>query len=403
MSLSAALERAHAVRAGDASGPASAAAPRRAFAIGDPQGAAERFLGALAAHDLLGADGWLRPDVRLISMGDHFDYYVPDRLRARVEGVLILGWLAAHPRDQVGILAGNHDLARVIELAAIDDERFDAAAELAHRIERATADGRDALEAEFRRRHPDLPTPGYARRDYNAFTVEQRTLVQRLLLADRFDLARAERAVDGAPLLMTHAGITQAQLAMLGLADEPAPAKIADALNARLRAAVARVADDWRAGGTMALSLEPLHWGGSDGTEGGGLLYQRPADLDRPDADPDWELARGGRRYDPRTLPRGLTQVIGHTGHHKAFRELARWRAPDMDDQRGGLRTLRVTAAGAVSYARGTQAPSGGDAIAWMIDPEMHYVASPADVALLELSPGAGRAPHDTEAVPLDL
>jgi hypothetical protein len=388
VSLSAALERAQAIRAGDASGPSSAAAPRRAFAIGDPQGTAERFLGALAARDLLGADGWLRPDVRLISMGDHFDYYIPERLRARVEGVLILGWLAAHPREQIGILAGNHDLARVIEFAATDDAQFDAATELALRIERAAAADRDALEAEFRRRHPDIPTPGYARRDYNAFTVEQRTLVKRMLLADRFDLARAERAVDGTPLLLTHAGITQELLATLGLADERAPAVIADALNARLRAAVARVADDWRAGGTMALSLEPLHMGGADGKEGGGLLYHRPADLERPDADPDWELARGGRRYDPRALPRGLTQVIGHTGHHKAFRELARWRAPDMDDRRGGLRTLRVTAEGAVSYARGTHAPDDGDALAWMIDPEMHYVASPADVALLELSPG---------------
>jgi hypothetical protein len=79
-------------------------------------------------------------------------------------------------------------------------------------------------------------------------------------------------------------------------------------------------------------------------------------------------------------------QVIGHTGHHKALRELARWREPGIDDRRGGLRTLQVTADGVVRYARGTQPPGDGDALVWMIDPEMHYVASAADVAMLELA-----------------
>jgi len=387
-----ALARATEVRAGTAaaSAPPAPAAPRRVFAIGDPQTSAERFFGALAARGLLGGDGWLRPDVRLISMGDHFDYHVPERERARVEGVLILGWLAAHARAQVSILAGNHDLARVMELAAVDDAAFLAAGDFARALAGAPEPARDALEAEFLRRYPAIATPGYAARDYNAFTVEQRELVQRMLLAGRFDLALAARAQDGAAVLLTHAGVTHRQLAELGLADERAPEAIADALNARLRTAVAAVADDWRRGGQAPLSLEPLHVAGAAGEEGGGLLYHRPADPDRPGASASWEHnARAPRRYHPRELPRGLAQVIGHTGHQKAYKELPRWREPGMDDRRGGLRTLRVSPDGAIEYRRGTHPPGPGDATVWMIDPEMHYVPSGADVALLELAADA--------------
>src|SRR5438094_10261072 len=111
--VASAIERARVLRAGAdvrAPQPPSTDA-RRTVAIGDPQSSAERFFGALAAHELLGGDGWLQPDVRLISMGDHFDYHVEDRERARVDGVLILAWLAAHDREHVRILFGNHDAA----------------------------------------------------------------------------------------------------------------------------------------------------------------------------------------------------------------------------------------------------------------------------------------------------
>jgi hypothetical protein len=79
--------------------------------------------------------------------------------------------------------------------------------------------------------------------------------------------------------------------------------------------------------------------------------------------------------------------VIGHTGHQKAFRELPCWRKPGMDDRRGGLRTRRVAHDGTVGYRRGIHAPLDDEALVWMIDPEMPYVASAADVALLELAP----------------
>ena len=355
------------------------------MAIGDPQSSTERWFGALAAHGLLGDDGWLRPDVRLVAMGDYFDYHVPERDRARVEGVLILGWLAAHAADHVALLLGNHDASRVMELALVDDDRFRAAADAAAELLRIPREERGEQEAAFARRFPELATPGYAARDYNAFTVEQRALVQRLLLAGRFSLA-ATAAVHGVPVLLTHAGVTRRELDLLCLRDHHART-IADALDDRLAGAVRRVADAWRAGTPAPLSLEPLHVAGAGGEEGGGLLYHRPSDPERPGADPAWEQAsRAPRRYDPRTaLPRGLTQVVGHTGHRKACHEMSRWLAPGTDREPGGVRTLRVALDRTVRYARGIEPTDGRDAVVYMIDPEMHYVAAPADVAILEL------------------
>jgi hypothetical protein len=373
-----AIENARAARAG-AVRDARPTGARRGFAIGDPQTSTTRFFGALDARGLLGDDGWLRDDVRLVSLGDHFDYWVPEREAARVEGVLVLAWLAAHGRDHVTIVAGNHDLARVMELVSIDDARFLEAGDLARAIYELPRDERPARELEFFAKFPELATTGYAGRDYNAFTVEQRVLVQRLLLDRRFVLATVELGA-----LVTHAGVTNRELAMLGV-DADATA-IAAALNARFEAAIAAVEADWHNGTPTPLSLAPLHVFGANGKEGGGLLYHRPADPDRRGADRDWEMdAHAPRRFDPRTLPRGLAQIVGHTGHSKAWKEMPRWREPNMTGDRGGLRTLRVTPDGAVGYHRGTHRFDPADAIVWMIDPEMHYVPSAADVAVLEL------------------
>ena len=189
MSVAAAIDHARALRAGDARrGPDPLPATRR-VAIGDPQSSSERFFGALAAHHLLGDDGWLRRDVHLVAMGDYFDYRVAEREAGRVEGVLILGWLAAHAPDHVTILLGNHDVIRVIEFGTISDERFREAADAAAPIVNLPRADRAKAEAAFLQRFSDVPTPGYAARDFNAFTVEQRTLIQRLLLADRCVLA----------------------------------------------------------------------------------------------------------------------------------------------------------------------------------------------------------------------
>src|SRR4051812_46696124 len=114
MSVSKAIDNAIRLRAGERIAPPAPAHPTRRFAIGDPQTSSERFFGALAAHGMLGDDGWLLPDVQLIAMGDYFDYRVAERDAGRVEGVLILGWLAAHAPEHVTILFGNHDAVRVI-------------------------------------------------------------------------------------------------------------------------------------------------------------------------------------------------------------------------------------------------------------------------------------------------
>src|SRR5690349_20656807 len=97
-------------------------------AIGDPQAPLPKVLEILDRHDLLGDDGRVHPRAQLVSMGDHFDWGAPDeRSFAGESGYALLAWFAAHPREQVSILVGNHDLARVGELVPFDDARFAAA------------------------------------------------------------------------------------------------------------------------------------------------------------------------------------------------------------------------------------------------------------------------------------
>ncbi len=108
----------------------------------------------------------------------------------------------------------------------------------------------------------------------------------------------------------------------------------------------------------------------------------RSAGLDR--ALPGWEARRDRpRRFDARTLPRGLLQVVGHTSHKKAREELAPWATERAASQRnGGLRTLRVHDGGPV-YDLGLHphAPSGATMV--MIDPSMSDAE--LDVPLLPL------------------
>jgi hypothetical protein len=107
----------------------------------------------LQHQGLLGADGRLRADVHLVSMGDHFDFGKPDvREQATADGEAILRWLADHPPEQVTILLGNHDLARVCELRGYSDEAFLRWHTEARALYEAKAD-----EAEFLTRHPAVP------------------------------------------------------------------------------------------------------------------------------------------------------------------------------------------------------------------------------------------------------
>jgi Calcineurin-like phosphoesterase len=349
----------------------------RTLVMGDPQGPFDKLVAVLERHGALDGDR-LASDVVLVSIGDHFDYDFQNWRTAGQEGLRFLRWLISHDDAQVKLLLGNHDVCRVMELVAISDERFEAARAFARSL-----DGDDARDEKFLAAFPELPTPGLAGRDFASFTVEQRALTMELLLAGRFHLALVGELPGGRAVLLTHAGVTHRELAMLGVPVEPHA--IAGALQAHLAAAVERVRDDWTRGVATPLSLEPLHVAGIPGEEGGGLLYHRPTNPERPDADRSWELARTRpRRFDPRTLPVGLVQIAGHTGHGKCLQELGAWATEAARGRtHGGIRTLRC-AGGTVTYDLGIAGERDDVADLILIDGELRRM--PADeVALLPL------------------
>jgi len=318
----------------------------------------------------------LRGDVHLISIGDHFDYDLRTPDVARREGLRTLRWLASH--EQVTLILGNHDAARVVELARVSDAEFAAARPLALDIERTKHDeGRDAgrrrEEAEFLPRFPALPPYGIVARDYASFSEEQRALVVELLLAGRFHLAASGRLPDGRDVLITHAGVTH----HTGVTD-------AAAIDRVLQTAVDARRADWLANEITPLSLEPLSQGGAPGVEAGGFLAHRPSDPDRDGADPAWERdpARP-RRYAPWELP-PITQVCGHTNHASCLRELARWATPAARATRyAGIRTLRWDGRDA-TYDLGVLPPREGVADLILVDGELREPANRAE--LLELA-----------------
>ena len=342
--------------------------------MGDPQAPFAKVLEVLLWHRALDGNR-LAKDVVLISIGDHFDYDLRDHTTAAQEGLKLLRWLASHESDQVVLLFGNHDAARVMELATIDDTRFEAARSLARAI-----DERQRREDEYKAAFPDLPPPGVIGRDYASFTTEQRALVMELLLAGRFHLACTGALPDGRDVLITHSGVTTRELEVLGCDGQPA--KIARALDATLAAAVDRVRTDWQRGALAPMSLAPLHITGGNGVEGGGLLYQRPANPDRRDAK-GWDVDRP-RRFDPRKLPVNITQIVGHSGHAKCVEELHTWVAPAARRRKhGGIRTLRV-AGELVIYDLGIAPKSEDVADLILIDGELRRVPA-TEVALLPL------------------
>lgn len=304
---------------------------RRTFAIGDPQAPFDKFLAILERHRLLRGDR-LRDDVALISMGDHFDWgKVEDRARAAADGVALLRWLSSHPPDQVVMIAGNHDLARVGELWDLDDQTFREAQALADEsyIDRDTAAG-----ARFFKAHPRFASVEMVSRDLSTWKREQTDLVLELLRDHRLRMAHAH-----GDLLLTHAGVTTTEQATLGMA-APNAGAIAGALNHALVAATAHQASH---GG--ALSIPGLHVPGDAAREGLGVLYHRPS---RGLGDEEQRaLAHPAprRRFDPTTIPRGLVQAIGHIRDAKCRRLLA-----DISDaapaRDGVLRSLVVDDAG---------------------------------------------------------
>lgn len=327
-----------------ARGPHSAArtspAPARRLrvAIGDPQADITRILAILDRHGLLTQDGWLGPDVQLVSVGDHFDWGSHRERGAVAHSALqLVAWLAAHPADQAVILAGNHDLGRVGELADFTDATFAEALVEADRIY-AGEDTDEAWERVFLDQYPQVPSVELVARDFSTFREEQREWITFLLRTRRLRAAYAA----GPDLLVLHAGVTREDLGVVGISEGQAAhaPEVADALNRALDAAV----DAWKEG---RLAIPGLHQPGSAVYgEGRGIFYQRPSL--RPE-EADRTRATPRRRFDPRRLPAGLTQVVGHT-RDKRSRELLCLPGEVRD---GVLRHLVVNGE-RLTYAHGT-------------------------------------------------
>jgi hypothetical protein len=334
--------------------------------MGDPQAPFVRVLEILDAHALLGEDGRLLPGVALVSMGDHFDWGTrEERAQAAFDGLHLLAWLSAHPADQVTILAGNHDLARVSELAAWDDDGFGRAQQEADRAYDETG---AALDAGFHARWPHAPSVESVARDLATFRVVQRDLVAHLLRVGRM---RAAVARDG--ILLVHAGATTDDIHAAGGDPRGDAAHAAQTLCDAFDAAF--------------LALEPgqplhvvgLHQPAGLLTEGRGVLYQRPAN---PALEP--EAAFVGpprRRFDPRTLPL-LTQVVGHVRDGKCVELLGGWTEP-RPPAHGRLRWLETDGT-TVRYRLGTPGSRDRGAVLVFTDGGMR-VTPPARFELLDL------------------
>jgi hypothetical protein len=292
-------------------------------------------------------------------MGDHFDWGgASEAVQAGEDGLALLVWLASHSPDQVHLLLGNHDLARVGELAGFDDATFAAARALAAKVYASSDEaGERTLLAQF----PALPTAEVAARDFACFTVAQRELVASLLRSRRFRLAFAP----GPKVLLTHAGVTSRDLGLSVADAADADANtLAGMLNDRLDASVA----GWAGG---PLSIPGLHEPGSAARgEGGGILYHRPTS---DPVIPACASSSSNRRFDPRDLPRGITQVIGHIADEKCRALMPAWSqgAP----ANGALRTL-VTDGDRVAYATGVLPFGPGEARVLFTDGAMRRAAA---------------------------
>jgi Calcineurin-like phosphoesterase len=358
----------------DARAPTSAPADGRArsfVAIGDPQAPLTRFLDVLDVHGLLGDDGRLRSDVGLISIGDHFDWGpVAARARAAHDGLALLAWLAAHPRDQAILIAGNHDLARVCELWDYDDGRFMRAQALAD----GAYFGDDAYaKAAFHAENPTLSSAEMVARDLSTFKSPQRDLVSMLLEDARLVLAH-----DQGGRLFVHAGVTVDELEVLGLMDTRDAATIARALNDALREA-------WR-GHVGALVIPGLHAPGDAVREGEGMLFHRASVLDSTEERALRDRPAPRRRFSPQRLPRGLVQVIGHIQDKKTRTLLAL----DAAHEHGRLRTLDVDGP-SLRYTYGVPAEQASAARVIHIDAGMQHVTDARAYALFDVETGRER------------
>ena len=315
---------------------------RRHIAIGDPQAPFTAVLEVLDRSRLLSESGTLKDDVQLVSIGDHFDWgAVGDRARATADGIALVAWLTSHPPDQVVLLAGNHDLARVCELSHFaDDEAFLEARALADAAYRR-GDVDEAAQAQFLERYPHLPDAEALARDYSCFSTQQRRVVELAVREGRFRLAHAH----GGRLLI-HAGVTAPDLEVLQVPATDAESA-AQGLNMRFDERVAA----WT-GGPLELGLMYQPGSARSGSSRG-FCSHRPGDPAREGAKAQDFKGPARRRYDPRTLPAAFGQIVGHIRDKKCRELMPDWAvgAPAGD---GPLRSLEIDGE-AVRYQAGAR------------------------------------------------
>jgi len=273
------------------------------------------------------------------------------------------------------MIVGNHDLARVGELANFQDdaafEKARAEADAAYREDGSTDPDR---EKAFLAKWPSAPTAECYSRDFATFRVAQRDRVAALMRAKRFRVAEA--ASDH--FLLCHAGTTSDDLASCGVRDTSDAHACAAGLNDEFDRAVAA----WKGG---PLSIGALHRPGDAAFgEARGMFFHRPSNPEREAA--AYFAGPPRRRFDPRRLPKGLTQAIGHIRDNKCRKLLAGWHdgAPAED---GPLRVLE-TDSREVRYRRGTAPPKGDEARVLFTDGGMSG-ADPARYELLDLDRAA--------------
>ena len=378
--LTSARQRADEALAGSSFGTAQQSAPRHWWCFGDPQAGFDKFCAVLDHHGLLNDEGLLQADVGLVSMGDHFDFGagtyddVAGHAERGIDGQRILAFLAAHPRSQVRILLGNHDAARVIEFAHLDDERFRSIRAASYAVGKTPDEERTFAVAH------GIPWASMPKKDFCTWSEAQRSQVERLLLAGRYDLA-AVGIDEGCEILLTHTGVTRRELGLLNVDGTATPREIAARLNELLTKAVAGVAQSWTNERHTPLSLAPLHVAPGPGEEAGGFLAHRPANP--ATWDPwAWNETRP-RRFAPSTLPRTFDQAVGHTGATMLARGLKPWSDGNIGLP-GRAHTLFVEGE-SCRLVVGIAANSGGSTRLLLLDPGLaHAEATAVDLLRLD-------------------
>jgi hypothetical protein len=179
----------------------------------------------------------------------------------------------------------------------------------------------------------------------------------------------------GPKLLLSHAGLTRDDAAAVGLPPEADAEAVAEAVDARLDEAIL----GWS--GASPLEIPGLHRpGNARQGEARGVFSHRPG---HPGHEPA-ELFEGPlrRRFDPRALLPGLTQVVGHSRDAKCRTTLGPWVAGSPAEP-GVLRGL-VVSGDSLEYRSGVPSPALGDTRVVFADGGMAECA-PLSYALLDL------------------